>query len=104
MSDSSPTVYTHPPRSHKRPRRLSPEQPSPISNPSPIKRKVLEEKKLFTVEKVLDDRVVDGTVEFLLLWKGYPIEEASWSSNTDCPELISAYFSAKSEALARLAI
>lgn len=91
-----------PPRSRKRARKFSPDPPSPISKPSPARRKGrAEQKELFSVEAVLDDRVVDGITEYLLLWKGYPREDASWSSNTDCQELISAYFRSKAETLAR---
>src|SRR5687768_10702134 len=82
-------------RVRKRSCRGSSSPTSPVSYPSPTKRKVQHEQEKFVVQAILDDRVVDGVTEFLLLWQGYPRSDASWTSNTDCPELVSAYFRSK---------
>jgi len=52
-----------------------------------------EEEEEFTVERILDKRIRNNKVEYLIKWEGYPDTENTWEpqENLDCPDIISAY-------------
>jgi len=47
----------------------------------------------YVVEKLLDKRIRNGFVEYLISWQGYGPDENTWEpkKNLDCPALIKAF-------------
>ncbi|PAV76904.1 hypothetical protein WR25_26783 [Diploscapter pachys] len=48
---------------------------------------------VYTVEAVINKRVQDGKVQYLLKWKDFDLEESTWEpeENISCPDLVREY-------------
>ncbi|KAK5968776.1 hypothetical protein GCK32_006637 [Trichostrongylus colubriformis] len=62
-----------------------------------------EERITYVVDKILDSRKVNGKREYLILWQGYGIEDATWESDEhcDCPDAIAEFHREKKAAKAK---
>ena len=49
--------------------------------------------EVYSVEKIVKKRVVEGRIQYLLKWVGYPDSENTWEpeDNLDCPDLIEQF-------------
>lgn len=47
----------------------------------------------YVVDQLLDKRIRNGKVEYLISWKGYGPEENTWEpkNNLDCPDLVKEF-------------
>ena len=60
------------------------------------------EEEVYDVERILNDRVVNGRKEYFIKWVGYPDEDNTWedAKNIFSPELLEEYEQEKKKAKA----
>ena len=58
----------------------------------------------FVVEAILDHRMLNGKIQYLLKWKDYDESENSWEyeDNLNCDELLGNYISLHDEEIEKL--
>ena len=74
-----------------------PHRPPPHARPPPEAADTFGQEQ-YEVERVLDHRRTRRGTEYLVLWVGYPPEEATWEPEShlaDSPDLVSAYHDAE---------
>jgi hypothetical protein len=64
----------------------------------------LQDDNQFEVEQVINARIQDNVLQFLLQWKGYGIEDRSWEpfEEISCRRLISEFYVNNSDAVGRM--
>lgn len=52
-----------------------------------------QEEEVFSVEKIVSKKVVEGKTQYLLKWKGYDSDENTWEpeENLDCQDLLDEF-------------
>ncbi|XP_048191369.1 chromobox protein homolog 3-like [Perognathus longimembris pacificus] len=57
----------------------------------------------FEVEKIVDQRVLDGQVQYLLKWKGYSDADNTWEpeEHLNCPELLEDFLNSQKTVLCK---
>ena len=68
-----------------------PERPGPIT--------ISEDDQQYEVEDIIDHRTFRRQLQYLVTWKGWPIEETTWIAafNMNAPDLIKEYWSRRGE-------
>lgn len=53
----------------------------------------MDQENNYVVEAIVDKRLYNGEVQYLLKWKGFPPEDNTWepSANLNCPSLLEEF-------------
>ena len=70
--DNAPTLVV-PPTSHD----------GPVEDQDAILETLIDNKTVYNAEKLLERRALNGQVQYLVKWAGYPLSDATWEPETN---------------------
>ena len=58
-------------------------QDGPIEDQDAISETLIDDETMYNAEKILECRTLNGQVQYLVKWAGYPLSDATWEPETN---------------------